>query len=466
MASIKDFREQPDNITVYRKKRHFNIGLAIFSIIFIYLFCTVVLYLTKDRVSSYEVREGTIVNDLAYTALAVRKESVISSEQSGYVNYYQPELSRVCFGTTVASVSEQKLALENAQEETAASMTSEQQKTLIYKLQSFNEGFSEENYGDTYALKTELTDILQNVSSQYRTEQLNAVLGENGGGISVCQSQEDGIVLYMVDGYENITLDTLTDSDLEKKDYRKTSFENDRQVSAGDPMYKLITDENWTIVFEMKKEDAEKLQATSMVKVRFKKDNQTQWGTIAVVQKGESYWGEVTFSTSMIRYAKERYLDIELILEDETGLKIPKSAKTEKEFTVVPVDYITQGGDSTGTGVLRQTTDKSGNAVTEFVSVTVYEKTEEEVYLDPSVIRKGDVLLKPDSNETYAVSESKTLDGVYNINKGYAVFKQIKILCESDEYYIVESGNKYGLSNYDHIALDGSSVKENDVIAQ
>ena len=50
------------------------------------------------------------------------------------------------------------------------------------------------------------------------------------------------------------------------------------------------------------------------------------------------------------------------------------------------------------------------------------------------------------------------------INKGYAVFKQINILCKSDEYYIVEEGNDYGLSNYDHIALDGKSVQDNDIV--
>lgn len=55
--------------------------------------------------------------------------------------------------------------------------------------------------------------------------------------------------------------------------------------------------------------------------------------------------------------------------------------------------------------------------------------------------------------------------GVYNINRGYAVFRQVQILCESDEYYIVQSGDDYGLSNYDHIALTGKDVHEGDVIS-
>ena len=59
-----------------------------------------------------------------------------------------------------------------------------------------------------------------------------------------------------------------------------------------------------------------------------------------------------TSDTGMIRYAQERYLDLELILEDESGLKIPKSSVTSKEFYIVPEDYLTQGGNSKSSGVL------------------------------------------------------------------------------------------------------------------
>ncbi|MGN1177035.1 MAG: HlyD family efflux transporter periplasmic adaptor subunit, partial [Roseburia sp.] len=60
--------------------------------------------------------------------------------------------------------------------------------------------------------------------------------------------------------------------------------------------------------------------------------------------------------------------------------------------------------------------------------------------------------------------ETASLQGVYNINKGYAVFKQINILYQNKEYTIVETGTNYGLSLYDHIALDGTKINENDLI--
>ena len=166
----------------------------------------------------------------------------------------------------------------------------------------------------------------------------------------------------------------------------------------------------------------------------------------------------------MIRYSSERYLDIKLILEDQKGLKIPKTAETSKDFYIVPKDYLTLGGNNSDEGVLVQRKDSDGNTFTEFLNVNVYYEADEMVYLDPNEFGDSKTLLKPESSELYTLSQIRSLKGVYSINKGYAVFKQIKILCESDEYYIIEEGNRFGLSNYDHIALDAQSLKENDVV--
>ena len=62
------------NIRTYRKKKYINIGLIIFGIIFLYLIITIVLYLTAPRITPYEVREGSILKDNAYTGIAIRNE--------------------------------------------------------------------------------------------------------------------------------------------------------------------------------------------------------------------------------------------------------------------------------------------------------------------------------------------------------------------------------------------------------
>lgn len=172
----------------------------------------------------------------------------------------------------------------------------------------------------------------------------------------------------------------------------------------------------------------------------------------------------MTFTNSMITFCTDRFIDIELLLEDERGLKIPNSSIVEKEFFIVPKEYVTQGGNSGNYGVLLETYNEEGNATTEFVETPIYQETETEYYLDDTVLRAGNYIIKPDSTDKYAISKTGSLIGVYNINKGYADFKQISILYQNDEYAIVKSNTVYGLNVYDYIVLDASTVNDNEFI--
>jgi hypothetical protein len=267
-----------------------------------------------------------------------------------------------------------------------------------------------------------------------------------------------------MDGMEGLSIETITSEQLHKSNYKKKEFTNNYKITSGDPVYKIVTSDRWHLLVEISEETKIQLSQKNTVKINFKKDNQELRADISFIEGRETPVLCLTFEHSMVRYVEDRYLDIELILEDESGLKIPKSAETTKDFYVVPNTYLTQGGNSSNDGVMRQRKDSDGNVITEFLKTTVYYEQDEMVYLDPNEFEPGDILIKPDSSETYPLIEKRSLKGVFSINKGYAVFKQIKILCESDEYYIIEEGNSFGLSNYDHIALDSQNIKENDVV--
>ena len=63
-----------------------------------------------------------------------------------------------------------------------------------------------------------------------------------------------------------------------------------------------------------------------------------------------------------------------------------------------------------------------------------------------------------------SIGETAKLEGIYCINKGYAVFRQIHIIYQNAEYSIIRNGTEYGVSLYDHIALEGNAVTEDLVI--
>lgn len=454
------------NIIKFPGNKHLNIGIVIFGIIFVYLVATIIMYITAPQITVYEVRQGSILKDNAYTGLAVREETVVYTDAAGYANYYAENNSKVKVGTKVYTLSDEKLEFEESTStDTEQTLSSEEKHSLLLSVQSYNNQFQENDFSLTYQFKNELQSSLNKITSQSKSDQLNDMISSGTySNLVVKTSSKDGIIVYATDGMEGVTLENVTLEQLLKKNYKNNEYTSNRKISSGDPVYKLVTNDNWNLLIVISEETKDALAEKKTVKVNFKKDNQEIRANISFLEQFDTTVLCLSFSNSMIRYINERYLDVELILEDETGLKIPKSAETSKDFYIVPKSYLTVGGNSSSDGVMRQQTNSKGESITEFLTVTVYYEDDEYIYLDPNVFETGDVLLKPDSMETYPLEEMRSLKGVYCINKGYAVFKQIQILCESDEYYIIEEGNSFGLSNYDHIALDSTNIKENDVV--
>lgn len=165
--------------------------------------------------------------------------------------------------------------------------------------------------------------MLQNEFSATRTEQLGAVIAASGLDVLSYQAQQDGIVAFTVDGYEGLTTETFTESAFDKTKYEVSSLSDETKVKAGDPVYRMITSEDWSVIVPLSKETAIKLkhEDVSGIKVRMDKDSETLWGKLTVIERQGKYYGQLDFDNSMIRYAEERFLNIELIMEDESGLK-------------------------------------------------------------------------------------------------------------------------------------------------
>ena len=263
---------------------------------------------------------------------------------------------------------------------------------------------------------------------------------------------------------ENRTV-VLNVEGFDEASYQRNNLKQNVSVSNGDAVYKLISNEEWHIVVPITNTLADELADDNTLKLRFNKDGKTAYATYVITEKSGEKYLILTLRNSLVRYAKDRFIEIELLLTEQTGLKIPNSAITEKEFFTIPVSYFMKGGDSDADGLLVSSTNKNGKTTTEFVSPTIYYTTDDYYYIDSENVTAGDILVKPDSNETYRVgSDTATLKGVYNVNKGYAVFKQIDILYQSKEYTIVKTGTSYGISLYDHIALDGAKINEDDLL--
>ena len=329
-----------------------NIGILIFTLILIYLIVTIFTYATSKRISTYEVRRGSIVRDNSYNGLILRQEVTAAAESKGYISFFRNENSKVKKGSNIYAISPMRLDTEVSTETEAFTPGDEVQKKLTLKTQNFNENFSPQKFSSVYTLKKEMTEILSDASNQSKMMQLDTLIAQNGGNIHVSQSASDGILVRTIDGYENVSEGALKAEDFDRTSYSAVRLEDQAEVQAGEIVYKLVTGEEWTVYIQLDKGTAEELADTTYIKTRIDKDNETVWADFSILQIDGSYYGKLVFDNSMIRYAEDRFLNIELILEQESGLKIPKSAVIEKEFYVVPAEYLASNKSGTAQGVM------------------------------------------------------------------------------------------------------------------
>ena len=199
--------------------------------------------------------------------------------------------------------------------------------------------------------------------------------------------------------------------------------------------------------------------------VKFLKNQALSWAEVQLITNSDGkHFIELIFNNSMITFCFDRFVDIELMIEEEEGLKVPNSAIVQKEFYIIPTDYIIKGGNNGETGVLKQVYDEDGNQIDRFIPVTIYSKENNTYYIDSIDLDLGDTLKLMDSNDTVQIQQKGSLVGVYNKNKGYADFKQIQILYQNEEYSIIKSNTEYGLIEYDYIVLEADTVHDDEFL--
>lgn len=455
-------------IVRYRRPFHLNIGLIIFGIIFIYMMFYVYTYFTSTHTSVYEVIHGKIAVNNSYTGLALRSEEVVLAEFAGDINYYRKDASKAGVGDLIYSIdTDGTIAREiNAASKNTVSFNEESLKKLGQEVMDYATGYKAQNFYQIYTFKN---DINAEVSEALSINALNSITGavtaaENNATFHKGTAQKDGIVVYYTDGFENVTPGNFTPDMFDESAYQKTNLKEQTRVEAGAAVCKIITDENWNLVVPVTDDARRQLKDASAIRIKFKKDNTIVRASFTPVEKEGNAYLILSLPHSMIRFATDRYVEIELLFDEEKGLKIPNSSIAKKDFFTVPMEYFQKGNDSNQEGIMVRKTDRRGKVTDTFVTPDIYFATEYSYYIDGEEIADGDVVLKPNSSETYTIHETAKLEGIYCINKGYAVFRQIDIIYQNAEYSIIRSGTEYGISLYDHIALDGSTITEDVIV--
>lgn len=459
-------KKKPQRIVKYKKPMNFNLGMLVFGMIAIYVCAYIFMYTQKEHVVIYEVKKGSLAKNNSYTGLILREETIVNSSSAGYVNYFAREGEKAGANTLVYTIDENG-TLSSAVAESGAEVATpskDELQNLRNDIMNFSSSFKMQDFSDVYNFKYAFDSSVLKVVGLSVLNSIESYSQTQGTAFERGTAPTSGIVEYYTDGFEKTTVDNFTEKMFDKSSYKKNIIKNNDLVDAGEPVYKLLTDEKWKIVIPLDKDTAKDLEEKSSINIVFKRNGQKAKAGLSMVEKDGNSYGMLSMKKSLLSFASDRYVDVELAISEEEGLKIPVSSVVEKEFYLIPEEYAKVNSDTKEVVFLKETTKEDGTLSTVEVAADIYSLTDGEYYVSTDQFESGQYILKADSSDKYAIGKKASLTGVYNINKGFADFKEITKLYENKEYCIVQANSTYGLAVYDHIVLDANAVKDDQII--
>ncbi|MBR4580571.1 MAG: hypothetical protein IKO32_04995 [Lachnospiraceae bacterium] len=247
----------------YKKPININIGIIIFVFIGIYIGYSLFAYLKSKPIAGYEVKVGSLTSPATFTGLIIRDEEVIYADEAGYVNYYTREGERVSFGDLVYSVdSSGELAelLKSANSDERV-MSNEDFNEIRNEIIDFSKDFSTDKFYPVYDFKYSLQGMTLKLSNLNVLSNIgNMSSGRLSNAVRMKNSKGSGYVVFNVDKYEGLEAENVTVENFDRTDYEKKQFVNNELVASGEPVYKLVTSEDWKVIIQTDESTAQRLK--------------------------------------------------------------------------------------------------------------------------------------------------------------------------------------------------------------
>ena len=422
-----------------------NIGTIIFAIIFFYI--------------------------ISATALIVRQEELVNATSSGYVSYYVRDGEKIGKNKTVYTIDETGSIYEKIKDadSDAFELTNDGLSEIRTRISNFENYFNYASFSDVYNFHYDIENAVLELTNEAMIEQLTS-LDDSSTDISTYKkvtTTDSGIITYYKDGYENFDIHNFKASDINKSNYKKATLKTGEIINSGDPVYKLITSENWYLIAELSDKQVKELSDQDTVTVNIHNSSKNITCNFELTKQDNKNFIIISLNQQMVNYINDRFIDIVIIQDQNNGLKIPNTSITKKSVYKIPIDYLSQGSDSTSNNLLNiKVLDDKGEVTLKQVSPDIYKTDDEYCYVDPNDFGQNDVLVNTQNNDTLALNtaEKAELQGVFCVNQGIATFRYIDVLYQDDEYTIVKPEVPYSIAWYDRIILDQSLVKENQII--
>lgn len=462
------------NIIKFRTRKEVNIGLVVAFGVLVLLVINIYRYFTTPHLALYEVQAGSSGSEVSAVAMILRPETVYRTEHAGYLNYYYREGARVTKNAKIYSVNDSSELQDilNYNEENSA-LNANDLNRLKGSVRSFCATYSDATFSECYDLREEfLSDYLR-----YRdVSMLDTLANQNAelNSFLTVNSEKSGVISYFSDLYDGYTKEMITGEEFLTEKRTVPQYSKQTGISAIDSFaYKLIPEDTWQLVIQIPDDCMTRIKkAGATVSFRIMGDTVLYEKPYEELYAGGGSYLAIEMDRYGTEYLSERFLDVTLYLDAREGLKIPETSILTKDIYQIPERFVMKGGGEEDTlGVsLERYDSESGEVKPDFFEIhplfyeNGYYYVAEEDMDSGQYINSAGLTGEPERAMLYSFITG--MEGVYNMNKGYAVFRRIERITDVEDYVLVRADQAGGLSVYDHIVLDVSAVTKDIILIE
>lgn len=443
----------------------FNPATCVVLAVLVYVLFCVLRFVSKEPITVYKVNKSNVSNNIELTGLAVRDEKIIKSSTAGYICYYVRDGEKAMKYSTVCAIdkSGEVYNFINEDADYQDLFTEENYSDIRSIISLYKANYDDVSFYNSYIFQNNITNKVLDLTGEILMQQVNSN-GVSSRGTPVT-TPYSGIATYYVDGFENYKIDSVSKDDFDKSKYSKQTLKSGDSVEAGTPIIKIIPSEEWNIIAPISQEQINSLGDRSNISFYINNSSFTAYMPFEIIHGSDGSYINIKMNKYLINYLSERYLSIEIVMEEDMGLKVPVSAIVDKQVYKIPLEFFSGGSNQNYSNQLNiQVKDDNGEITITQVSPTIYYRDDNYCYVDPASFKDTDVLYNITNNKTQAVSllGTDTVKGVYTANRGVAEFKRISIIKTVDEFALVESDEN--LKIYDNIIMNADTVTDNQLI--
>ncbi len=442
----------------------FNAASCVVAAILLYIIICVIISARKEPVTTYKVNKTSVSNNITLEGVILREEKLINTSSSGYVCFYIRDGERVKKNSTICTMDESGEIYDKVSDNEAYDglLTEDDYNDIRSLISLYKVSYDNSEFYSAYTFYNNVNNKVLELTNELIMQQIQT---NNSSSYKAISTPYSGIITYYIDGYEDKTPSTLTQSDFDKSSYNKQTLKTGDIIKAATPIVKIIPNEEWNIIAPISAEEIALISESTYVEFRVNNSDYSMYMPYEILNNSDGTYINIKMDKYMSNFIAERHIDVEILIEENTGLKIPNTAIVEKEVYKIPISYFTGGSNQNYANMLNiQVMGEDGDITIKQVQPTIYKSDDDFKYVDPAAFSDTDVLFNITTNETYAVSNlpRENIKGVYCVNRGIAEFFMVDVVKVVDDFTLIRSDGT--LKIYDNIVLDAESVKENEII--